>query len=116
MSENTASDPFMVSIPSAEIQGLEVDTTCHVFVNGRELPECETYAWFEAAIQEKAARERLDENGLVRCGCGGKAVRHIIGHQHMVVCENDCVWTLWHDTQAEADKAWNTAHGYKEDI
>jgi hypothetical protein len=55
---------------------MEIESRWHIYVNDRELPECETYEWFEAAIQEKAARERLDENGLVRCGCGGKANLH----------------------------------------
>ena len=73
MNKFGSTDPHAVSIPSADITSMEVDRRCHIYVNGRELPECETYDWFEAAIHEKAARERLDENGLARCGCGGKA-------------------------------------------
>ena len=76
MSEQGCTDPYAVPIPSASLKGMEIESRWHIYVNGRELPECETYEWFEAAIQEKAARERLDENGLVQCGCGGKPYPH----------------------------------------
>jgi len=85
MNEFGSTDPHEVSIPSADVTSMEVDRRCHIYINGRELPECETYGWFEAAIHEKAARERLDENGLARCGCGGKA-----GFHYSVIVDNDC--------------------------
>ena len=41
------------------------------YINGKELDCDKAFDWFQAAINEKATRELLDENGLVRCGCGG---------------------------------------------
>ena len=62
-----------------------VDDRWHIYVNGKELPECESFAWFEAAINEKAAREKPENqkhidvlisfmNGLTKQINGGKFV------------------------------------------
>ena len=121
MNKFGSTDPHAVSIPSADITSMEVDRRCHIYVNGRELPECETYDWFEAAIHEKAARERLDENGLARCGCGGKAkiwpseptqfTKVITDYE--VGCTECAMTTGWvRGKQEHAVKVWNTAMGH----
>ena len=122
MNEFGSTDPHEVSIPSADITSMEVDKRCHIYINGRELPECETYGWFEAAIHEKAARERLDENGLARCGCGGKAkiwlsdfarFTYLIT-DYEVGCTECAMTTDWvRGKQENAVKFWNTAMGWK---
>ena len=120
MNEFGSTDPHEVSIPSADITSMEVDKRCHIYINGRELPECETYGWFEAAIHEKAARERLDENGLARCGCGGKArlLRKPIGNwvDHKIACDScttETAWVAGKDSAEMAKIEWNTAMGWK---
>ena len=114
-------DPHAVSIPSADITSMEVDRRCHIYINGRELPECETYGWFEAAIHEKAARERLDENGLARCGCGGVAEQmdfHAAFFPHSKVecleCGIEIMRTGYTIAEAHdmAKMGWNTSRGY----
>ena len=45
-----------------------------VYIGDRVLSLDESYEWFQEAIEEKAAREKLDENGLVRCGCGNTLI------------------------------------------
>ena len=117
MNEFGSTDPHEVSIPSADITSMEVDKRCHIYINGRELPECETYGWFEAAIHEKAARERLDENGLARCGCGGKAGFHYSVMQRDNDCCVACGTCGVHSRVAlceeEARDAWNRAMGWR---
>ena len=110
MNEFGSTDPHEVSIPSADITSMEVDRRCHIYINGRELPECETYGWFEAAIHEKAARERLDENGLARCGCGGKAE---VGDGNKAFCGRCGITTLEQFTQEDAKSEWNRAMGWR---
>ena len=128
MSEFVSMNPNEATIPSGEIMSIKADRTCHIFINGRELPECETYAWFEAAIQEKAAREQLDENGLARCGCGGKAAVEAGESNYSgyyVVCalcpcsigfdRNQDEFTYGeYSTREQARDAWNRAMGYRE--
>ena len=121
MNEFGSTDPHEVSIPSADITSMEVDRRCHIYINGRELPECETYGWFEAAIHEKAARERLDENGLARCGCGGKAkawpsnLRQAMITGCEVRCTECAITTGWvRGKQDNIVKTWNTAMGWKD--
>ncbi len=53
----------------AEIQVLKmnsrevkIDNKVHIHINGRELPECESYQWFLDAINEKAERERAEKS------------------------------------------------------
>lgn len=53
-----------ITVPDIESH-IVVDGKPHIFINDRELPECETYAWFESAIQEKAARELQPAQGWV---------------------------------------------------
>lgn len=66
-------------------QVIITDDRCHIYVNGKELPECESYAWFEAAINEKAEREKPENqkhidvlisfmNGLTKQINGGQFV------------------------------------------
>jgi len=100
----------------------------HIFINDRELPECESYAWFEAAIQEKAAREKLDENGLLPCGCGGRAEVFLdeddsgmfYARCPQCTCSVgygcNCVGEIAGDyaTVEQAGNAWNKAHGWRE--
>ena len=60
----------------------------------------------------------LDENGLVRCGCGGSAVRidGLDAYGNYTTTCHDCGTYAWdHRSQAEADKAWNTAMGWRAD-
>ncbi|NLV59529.1 MAG: hypothetical protein GXY67_12290 [Clostridiales bacterium] len=121
MNKFGSTDPHAVSIPSADITSMEVDRRCHIYVNGRELPECETYDWFEAAIHEKAARERLDENGLARCGCGGKADCNDTGitskdgkRLWWVECTACGISTYGHQHKDKAKDAWNRAMGASE--
>lgn len=105
MNEFGSTDPHEVSIPSVDITSIEVDRRCHIYISGRELPECETYGWFEAAIHEKAARERLDENGLARCGCGGKAkcLHHLTPDgDYAVKCGKCKIMTDWLNSPEDA--------------
>jgi hypothetical protein len=91
---------------------IKLEKNPRYFINGRELDCDKAYDWFREAIQEKSARERLDENGLARCGCGGKAERSEINGHLSVSCES-CGTLAWDfGSQANADKAWNTAMGY----
>ena len=52
----------------------------------------------------------------VRCGCGGEAEVHIMGHelinaQYYINCEKCDTRTWFFDTEAEAVTAWNKAMG-----
>jgi len=55
------------------------------------------------------------ETGLAPCGCGGKAepIQAVYGFR--VVCKNCFNATDNYFHQDNADKAWNTAHGYREE-
>ena len=60
----------------------------------------------------------LDENGLARCGCGGRAesMDNLDAYGNYSTCCHDCGTYAWdHRSQAEADKAWNTAMGWRAD-
>ena len=53
---------------------------------------------------------------LVKCGCGGDAEIHIMGHemndaQYYVNCENCGTRTWFFDSEAKAITAWNRAMG-----
>ena len=124
MNKFGSTDPHAVSIPSADITSMEVDRRCHIYVNGRELPECETYDWFEAAIHEKAAREQLDENGLARCGCGGVPVPYswdetlFSGDTPCLDVTVECQkcgmgGNIWHESKLDAKNWWNAAMGWR---
>ena len=52
----------------------------------------------------------------IRCGCGGEADVHIMGHemtkaQYYINCERCDTRTWFYDTEAEAISAWNQAMG-----
>ena len=67
--------------------------------------------------REEAARERLDENGLARCGCGGKAGFHYSVMQRDNDCCVACGTCGVHSRVAlceeEARDAWNRAMGWR---
>jgi hypothetical protein len=50
------------------------------------------------------------ETGLVRCGCGGKAVLH---DENKVSCNKCGITTLEQFTQDDARNDWNTAMGWR---
>lgn len=93
-----------------------------VYIGDRVLSLDESYEWFQEAIEEKAAREKLDENGLARCGCGGKAILFHLpdiegpgsgGDRWAVFCEKTCGMETSDMTSPEyAVETWNTAMGY----
>lgn len=61
-----------------------------------------------------------DELKPVRCGCGGEAEVHIMGHeltktQYYINCEKCDTRTWLFDTEAEAVTVWNKAMGAKEE-
>ena len=59
------------------------------------------------------------ETGLVRCGCGGRAIRRSYDDDdndplYVVQCENCSMCTIVPScTQKAADKTWNRARGWK---
>ena len=79
----------------------------------------------DGSVLCKAIKELLpvpDENGLVRCGCGGKAkiwpsdptqFTHVIT-DYEVGCTECAMTTGWvRGKQENAIKVWNTAMGWK---
>ena len=105
-----------VTVP-IEDNGIKLESF-KVYIGDRALDLDESYEWFQEAIEEKAAREKLDGNGLVGCGCGGKAHRiDVQGGDYnedgfSIECEKCGIGgEISFKTQTKADEWWNTAMG-----
>ena len=70
---------------------------------------------FDMAIAALRSPERDPDTGLVPCGCGGEARECGLVFGNRVTACQQCGTMAWDPFyQREANKAWNTAMGYKE--
>ena len=71
--------------------------------------------------RDKAERERLDENGLARCGCGGQGLfegayldEEVPSSYRVCLSCAECgMSTAEYEYEQEAMRAWNTAMGWR---
>lgn len=78
--------------------------------NGAMYVEDGTIEALDAAMDVMCGPVPDHETGLVRCGCGGKAVLH---DENKVSCNKCGITTLEQFTQDDARNDWNTAMGWR---
>ena len=61
--------PLGYVVPSGEMRVCE--TPVALTIHGKDFPDVPSLEWLAEAVKEKLEREKRDETGLVRCGCGG---------------------------------------------
>ena len=82
-------------------------------IHGKDFSDVPSLEWLADAVKEKIEREKRDENGLVRCGCGGKAQHEdfedIFFKLSRVSCQR-CGIVIT-TGRGKAKDAWNKAMG-----